>query len=604
MIASACYGTGLGLMFPALHLLLNRTPSLDPIPTGQPFWLVLPGSSQQAVFRLVRHLPGDPFWSFIAIMALVAFIQTLGGAARYVHEKQAATVLLQAIMVWRERIFGRLVRLPMTEIMAVGRADNTSRLLSDTGVLFTGYKALIGAPLLEILKGVAGLLVAIVLDWRLCLVAVGTAPLIVFCAKGLSDSIRGASRRALQQFGRLLGTVQESLLGIVVVKACNGEEREQQRFEKINRELFAEETSIARTKAAVGSVVEIVSTLMVVSIASVAAWYVFRRNSDPANLITVLVALTAAAQGLRPLGRMSHELAEADAAASRLLEVMQLPVEPIRSNRSPDAPALLRHRRQITFEALSFSYPGRERPALAGVTFSVPFGRTVAIVGANGAGKTTLLNLLLRLYSPSAGRILIDGVDIAGVSLRSLRGQIALVPQENGLFRGTVAENIAYGMAGPPLEEITRAAQAAYAHEFIVGLPGGYDTELGEFGSGLSSGQRQRLAIARAILRDPAILVLDEATSQIETDSESRIREALWNLRGRRTIFVVAHRLRFAQDADLTVVLDGGKVVDMGKHDDLMDRCVLYRDLAGDGLGSVDPGGENRVSGAGVCVLE
>ncbi|MEM6459650.1 MAG: ATP-binding cassette domain-containing protein, partial [Planctomycetota bacterium] len=239
------------------------------------------------------------------------------------------------------------------------------------------------------------------------------------------------------------------------------------------------------------------------------------------------------------------------------------------------------HRREIVFEDVWYRYPGAEaeRFAVEAVDLTVAYGQSVAIVGTNGSGKSTLMNLLPRLTEPTRGRVLVDGVDIAGVSLRSLRGQLAAVTQQSVMFAGSIADNIAYGRRHTPRQDIVAAAKAASAHGFVMSLPDGYDTKLGEGGKGLSGGQRQRLCIARAILRDPAVLILDEATSQIDAESEAQITEAVNRAKRGRTTFVIAHRLSTVVDCDQIVVMDAGRIIDRGTHEQLLGRCAIYQTL-------------------------
>ncbi len=576
LISAGCFGAGLGMILPALHLLLHRRFSLPQLLEQQS--RLAPGFARALVHQIAIHVSNDLFWSFLTVMAVIAVFAIIGSLGRFMHEAMSVDAVTQAITVWRDRLFDRLVHMPMMQVLQAGTADNISRLMSDTGVLFTGYKAVVGGPMLESLKGAAGLTVAFIINWRLTLIALAATPLIGLLMGAFAGSIRRASQRGLEQSGRMIGTVQQSLLGIAVVKIHSAEEHERQRFDFVNRMVSAEQKSMGLARAAGSPLVEAFSLLVLVTMASAAAWYIFRLDVDPANFITVLITLVVAAQSLTPLTRLSHELAESDAAAVRLLEVLAQPVEDTEGAAS-DKPALPRHSRSIIFEGVSLSYPGRNGPAIRNANLTVSFGQTVAIVGPNGSGKTTLLSLVPRLFDPERGHVLIDGVDIAQVSLNSLRRQIGLVPQENCLFQGTIAANIAYGLKGVGLEKITAAAQAAYADEFIRFLPHGYETELGELGIGLSAGQKQRLAIARAILRDPAILILDEATSQIDIDSEEKINRVLRNLRGGRTVFVVAHHLRNTIDADVTVVLEDGQIIDTGTHKQLLIRCPLYRRL-------------------------
>ncbi|HEV8130193.1 MAG TPA: ABC transporter ATP-binding protein [Acidobacteriota bacterium] len=576
LVSAICFGAGLGMMLPALQLLLGEQRSLAQIANAHLDWPGMPQLMRQMARSVLAPIPPDPFWSFVTVMVVIVIFQLVATVGRYSHELFSLTAAFRAIAIWRDRIFSRLLHVPMIEILRIGAADNISRLVSDTGVLFTGYKAILGTPVLELFKGIAGLTVALVLDWRLTLIATAAAFPIVLLLGRFGKSICQASHRALQQHGRIIGSVQESLLSIGVVKVHNAEQYQRQRFDLVNNALRAEEELIAKTHAKASPLVEGISLLVVVTVATLAAWFIFRRNVDPARFITVLVALTAAAQSLKPLARLSQELAEAGAAAARLMEVIELPNE--RVDRS-EVPLLPRHCRNITFQSVSFWYPGRDQAAIRGLTLTVRYGQTVAIVGPNGAGKTTLISLLPRLFEPASGQVMIDGIDIARVSLSSLRQQIALVPQENALFQGTIAQNIAYGAPEVPFEKVVAAAGAAYAHEFIMDLPRDYQTELGELGRGLSAGQKQRLAVARAVLRDPSILIFDEATSQIDPVSESKINQVLRGLRGQKTIFIIAHRLATIVDADLVVVMNRGRIVDTGTHDQLLGRCPAYGKL-------------------------
>lgn len=235
--------------------------------------------------------------------------------------------------------------------------------------------------------------------------------------------------------------------------------------------------------------------------------------------------------------------------------------------------------REIRFEEVTFAYPNSSTPAVVDVSLAVPKGKCVAIVGRNGSGKTTLLALLPRFYEPQEGRILIDGVDIRHATLRSLRDEISIVTQDSVIFPGTVAENIAYGNPLASREEIVAAAQRAFAHDFILGKPQGYETMLGELGGQLSGGQKQRLCIARAILRKSPILVLDEATSQVDAESEHLIQQAIEGLMHERTTFVIAHRFSTILSADEIVVMDRGRIVGQGRHDELLATCETYQQL-------------------------
>jgi len=307
-----------------------------------------------------------------------------------------------------------------------------------------------------------------------------------------------------------------------------------------------------------------------------AAWVIKQyEGMQPTTFFGLLIFLGTAAESIRKVSDVWNEVQRANAAAERVFAVLDEPLE----REEPDAVELGPMREKMVFEDVVFTYPGSSVPALNGICLEVPAGQTVAIVGPNGSGKSTLVNLIPRFYDPDSGRILIDGWDIRKATLRSLRGQIGLVTQDIVTFRDTIANNIGYGKLGASREEIIAAARKAYAHEFIEQLPEGYDTMIGEHSSGLSGGQLQRIAIARAILKNPAILIFDEAMSQIDADSEAKIHAALEGLMKGRTCFLIAHRFSTIISADRIVVLEGGRIAGQGTHQQLVGSCQTYRNL-------------------------
>jgi subfamily B ATP-binding cassette protein MsbA len=318
----------------------------------------------------------------------------------------------------------------------------------------------------------------------------------------------------------------------------------------------------------------------------------------------VMLALMNIAEPLRRISKVNNSLQKANAAAARIFETLDVPVERPRalegsgargqgSEKREDRRARIKIapiQREVRFEGVTFTYHGGTSPAVNGVDLVVPKGQSVAVVGRNGSGKTTLLAMLPRFYDPQQGRITIDGVDVRDATLRSLRGQIGIVTQDSVIFPGTIADNIAYGQPQPDRERVVEAAKRAFAHEFITEKPQGYDTVLGEMGGQLSGGQRQRLCIARAIYRATPILILDEATSQVDAESEHLIQEAISKLMKERTTFVIAHRFSTILSANTIVVMERGKIVGQGGHEELLATCPTYeqlyeRQLIGAGVG-------------------
>jgi len=291
--------------------------------------------------------------------------------------------------------------------------------------------------------------------------------------------------------------------------------------------------------------------------------------------MVLLALLGSAAASVRRTGDIWNKIQEANAAAERVFGMMDEPLEPEKAGAINLAPL----KEKIEFRNVVFTYPGLDRPALKGIDLCVWAGHKVAIVGPNGSGKTTLANLIPRFYDPDSGQVLIDGRDIREATLHSLRSQIGMVTQNVVTFNDTIAANIGYSKPGAGREDIIKAAKRAFAHEFIEPLSQGYDTVIGEQGSGLSGGQLQRIVIARAILKNPAILIFDEATSQVDADSESKIHRAIEEIMRDRTSFIIAHRFSTIIAADVIVVMDNGRIVAQGQHEELMQICPLYQSL-------------------------
>ena len=309
--------------------------------------------------------------------------------------------------------------------------------------------------------------------------------------------------------------------------------------------------------------------------AALAGYWVFHDQMKADNFLALMACLAAMFDPVRKLAKVVTRFQRSEAAAARVFELHDRQQE----KTVPAAPMLPLHSKSIEFRNVSFRYPSASDDALKNVNLTIRAGQNIAIVGPNGSGKTTLVSLLPRLIEPTAGTVLIDGHDISGYSLRSLRRQIGLVTQETVLFHATIAENVSYGLRRPKREDVLAAAQKAFVDEFVRELPEGYDTMVGEHGATLSGGQRQRITIARAILRDPAILIFDEAMSQIDADSERRIHQAMTEFTKGRTTLLIAHRFATVLSADVIAVLAAGKIIDTGTHDELLQRCELYHHL-------------------------
>ena len=452
-----------------------------------------------------------------------------------------------------------------------------SRVNNDVGQVQRAVSETVGDLARESLTviGYAGLLLYI--DAGLALVCVTAAPIIVYPLARLSRRLRTVSRRSQEALERQSHVAAEAFAGHRIVKAFLAEPREAAKFRAASDDLYRINMSVTGVLSMLPPLMEALGGVAIVG----ALWYgsgqIAAGRLTPGEFTTFVAALLMMYGPVKKLTRVNANLQQAAAAAERVFELLDARTEVVER---PGAIALPRFSASVEFREVTFGYDdGHGKPVLSGVTLTVPAGSVVAIVGRSGAGKTTLVNLLPRFYDVTSGAVRIDGHDVRDVTLASLRRQIGIVTQETVLFDDTIAANIAYGMPDATREAIEAAARAAHAHDFIMAQPSGYETAIGERGQRLSGGQRQRLAIARALLRDAPILVLDEATSSLDSESERLVQDALAVLMRGRTSFVIAHRLSTIQRADMIVVLERGRVVDAGRHDELLARGGAYARL-------------------------
>jgi len=517
----------------------------------------------------------DRMGLLLGLLALVWVLTIARDVLRFVQGYLVQSAVYRGIMDLRCDNYAVVLRMPTTYFSQQGVSDTMSRFVQDTAELGRGQVTLFGKTLVEPAKAAATIALAMLLSWKLTLLAMVAGPPAYVLIRKLGKRMRRASRRALESWSRMLGVLEETLGGIRAVKAYTMEGTERRRFFRRNRELLTQQKHIARIDAATAPGVEALGVTAALGAVALAGYWVFHAQMNPERFLTLMALLAAMFDPVRKLAKVVTRFQRAEAAAARVLELQTRPQE----REAPGAAALGPHRESIEFRGVCFRYPGAAEDALRDIDLTIEAGQTLAIVGPNGSGKTTLASLVPRLIDPTAGQVCIDGRDLQGVTLRSLREQIGLVSQETVLFQATIAENIAYGRRRATREEVVAAARRAFVDEFVAELPDGYDTQVGERGATLSGGQRQRIAIARAILRDPAILIFDEAMSQIDAESERRITEAMREFVKGRTTLTIAHRFATVLSADRIVVMEAGRIVDAGAHADLLGRCRLYRHL-------------------------
>jgi len=419
------------------------------------------------------------------------------------------------------------------------------------------------------------LLVALLQDWKLTLVAMVALPLLVYPMLKLSKRLRKASTRSQETQAETASLLAETIAGAKVVQGFGMEPFEIGRFRAALDRMLRADLKAARAVALAPAVMELAGGIAGALLFAYAGRQVAKGRITGGDVIVILGSLGYFFACLRRMNTINTEVQQAIAAARRVFGMMDRERE-IRD--LPGATSLPPFLSEIRFEGVEFAYDPAEK-VLDGIDLALKRGEVVALVGASGSGKTTLANLVPRFYDPTRGRIAIDGHDLRSVTLESLRAQIGLVTQETVLFDDSVRNNIAYGRADLPMDAIVAAAKAAHAHEFIEKLPEKYDTVLGERGARLSVGQRQRLTIARALLKDPPILILDEATSALDAESETLVQDALEVLMKNRTSIVIAHRLATVRRADRILVMEHGRIVEEGTHRGLLERNGIYRRL-------------------------
>ena len=574
-------------------------------------WLI--GSAIDYVIRPVNPDTTEAqrlewLWTLIGLGVLFSILHSIGTYGRGFYAAKLGSRIIADI---RQDLFDHLHRLSLHFYAKERTGSIVSRLITDiqqaSQIVNGGFVAVV----MDLFAMSLGLVLLLTISWKLTLACMLIMPFYAITFRMLNPRVKAASRRVQSQISKISGNVQERLAGISVVKTHAAEGRESEQFHVDTEEHYdrvLEQSTLSQRIGAISEgLVHIGQTIVIGYGGYLAMTPVSQGGISPGNVVMFLGVLAVMYLPVRRFAEVNVIYQTSLASIERVFEVFDITPKIVEADDAIDHPP---REGEVIFEQVSFDYGDdsdesrvsleerehesevaalqalekhagepRRRPVLLGVSFHVPAGQRIALVGPSGSGKTTLVSLLPRLYDASAGRVLIDGHDVRQYKLRPLRQAIGIVQQDSFLFTGTIRENIAYGRPTATEEDVIAAARAANAHEFILALPDGYDARLGERGVNLSGGQRQRLSIARAILKDPRILILDEATSALDSESESLVQDALERLMHGRTCFIIAHRLSTVRNADRIFVLNHGQLIESGSHSELLEHRGLYARL-------------------------
>jgi ATP-binding cassette, subfamily B, bacterial MsbA len=537
-------------------------------------------------------MPEGPFATLALVLGMVLIGVAIKGVFEFCQETLVGHVVGRALFDLRNAFYRKAIHLDVASFNNSGAHEMMSRCTNDAETLGTGLRTILGKIIAEPLRVVCCVVLACWISWQLTVMFLVFVPVALLILTKVGRLMKRATRNLLDRMSNIYQILQETFTGIRIVKAFAREAHERRRFRVATNDYYQRVMRVTVLDSLSGPIIELLTFVTVVSALMIGAYLVLEQETalwvfgdwgirlvdapiDMEALLQLYVLLGAIADPVRKMSTVYTRIQSGFAAADRIFGFM---------DRQPkigcngQGPRLDRHARSIEFQNVCFSYdPGH--PILTGVNLRVEFGQVVALVGKNGCGKTTLLNLVPRFYDPDHGSVLIDGLELRSAHLRTIRKQIGIVTQDTVLFDDTIYNNIAYGKPRATKEEIEAAARQAKAHDYIVKLPKGYETRVGEAGTKLSGGQKQRLSLARAILSNPSILILDEFTSQADAEVELEVHRILRDFMHGRTTFVITHRLNTLEIADRIVVLDQGRIIAEGSHQELLRSCPLYQRL-------------------------
>lgn len=536
--------------------------------TAAAAWLVQPVLDKIFIEKNMQML--------VLIPVAILIIYLFKGVCTYAQSYIMRYVGNKVIMDVRNDLYAHTAVMPMHFYTQNSTGKLMSRILNDVSIINSSVSTSIKDLVQNVVTVVSLTGVVFYRDWRLALISCISLPFAYYPLVKLGKKLRHVSKIGQEEMSGITSILHETFTGTQVVKAFGMEQSEIEKFKDKNNKLFKVTMKGVKYAEITTPLMEFIGSIAVALIIWYGGYQVIHGVSTTGTFFSFLTALILMYGPLKNLTKINVSIQQSVAAAERIFEIMDMETERITDKGTSELTGI---KHSIEFKDVSFRYEGASGNALSGLNFAVHSGQVAALVGGSGGGKTTIGNLLLRFYDPSAGRIFIDNADIRDITLQSLRKQMGIVSQDVILFNDTVLNNITYGKKEFSMEEVIAAATKAFAHDFIMKMPDGYNTEIGERGVRLSGGEKQRIAIARAILKNPPILILDEATSALDTESEHIIQMALNNLMKGRTTFVIAHRLSTIRNADIIIAIEKGRISETGKHEDLIKNSGLYRRL-------------------------